>query len=60
MDKKPTEPFESWDDIIRDMFLSTLEAAKEIKPNTFEWTFVWNSLYCYKAYAESKYEDDQH
>ena len=48
------DPFENWDCIIRDMFLSTLDAAKEIKPNTPEWTFVWNSLHCYKSYAEGK------
>jgi hypothetical protein len=46
--------FESWEKVIREAFLASLEAAKEIEPNTPEWTFVWNTLHCFKSYAERK------
>lgn len=45
---------ESWETAIREVFLAALEAAKDIKPNTPEWNLIWNSLHCYKTYAESK------
>jgi hypothetical protein len=45
-----------WDKLIRQSFIEALECAKEIKPNTPEWTFIWNSLQHFKLYAERKHE----
>ena len=58
-DEKPREEtVESWEAAIKDVFLCALLAAKEIKPNTPEWNLIWNSLHCYKEYAERKAKDD--
>jgi hypothetical protein len=59
MNEKPRESFESWDSLMKRTFLASLERAKEIEPNSRDWTTIWNSLLCYREYAERKYEDDQ-
>lgn len=56
MSKETDKSFESWDKLIRNNFLESLEWGKEIKPNTPEWTFVWQSLF--KLYAERKEEEE--
>ncbi len=49
-----SEPFESWDKLIRETFLIMLKAAEEAQPGTLEWTAIWSCLHHYKTYAEAK------
>ena len=51
---KEEMPFKNWNEAIRNVFLASLKAAVDVKPNTPEWELIWNSLYTYKTYAESK------
>ncbi len=59
MEAENKDPFEPWDKLIRESFLSALEAAKEIQPNTPQWSFIWDLLSYFKLYAERKYKESE-
>lgn len=56
MNQEKDSPFQGWEEIVRNSFLTTLEAAKYIKPGTPEWDCVWHCLQGYKLYAERNHE----
>ena len=59
MTEETDQSFEKCDKLLRETFLDCLDAVKEIKPNTLEWTFVWNCLLCFKKYAEGRDKDEK-
>lgn len=52
--EKDDPPPREFSESMRAVFLASLEAAKEIKPITPEWYFVWSSLNAYKTWAEAR------
>jgi len=57
--KEPENTFESWDRIIKENFIESLKAGEAIKPNTPEWTFLWECLHNFKVYAERKAQKEK-
>lgn len=49
---------QEYESLVRQTYLHSLDAAKDLKPNTPEWELVWSVLDSAKDYYESKKRDE--